>query len=194
MMRSALAPVAAMSVARGEDLPPNASKVYPGIDGRLVYVPDPQGNAIPDFSHAGYGGGGVPLPFVPVKETVWPVAGDNTANLQAAIDKVSALAPDGSGFRGAVLIKMGYYKMATPLRIQSSGVVLRGEGMGEAGTVLIGTGNPRTGGPGGGPNRPSSTTTSRSARAGSALPPRGISSRGTRSSCVEPATRNGSTK
>ena len=79
--------------------------------------------------------------------------GDNTANVQAAIDKVSAVPLDKNGFRGAVLMKMGYYRMATPLRIQASGVVLRGEGMGDTGTILIGTGNPRAGappGPGGG--------------------------------------------
>ena len=58
--------------------------------------------------------------------------------------------PDG--FRGAVLLKAGYYRMATPVRIQASGVVLRGEGMGDTGTILIGTGTGRTGagGPGGG--------------------------------------------
>ena len=36
------------------------------------------------------------------------------------------------------------------MKIQASGVVLRGEGMGDTGTILIGTGNPRKGGPGGG--------------------------------------------
>ena len=46
--------------------------------------------------------------------------------------------------------------MATPLTIQASGVVLRGEGMGDTGTILIGTGRTgaaalRCGGPGGGP-------------------------------------------
>lgn len=55
--------------------------------------------------------------------------------------------PEQNGFRGAVLIKMGYYRMATPLRMQASGVVLRGEGMGDTGTILIGTGNPRAGAP-----------------------------------------------
>ena len=104
-----------------------------------MYVPDEQGNTILDSSHAGYGGGGVPIPTVPVKETIWPVAGDNTANVQAAIDKVSALPLDRNGFRGAVLLRAGYYRMATPLRVQASGVVLRGEGMGDTGTVLIGT-------------------------------------------------------
>jgi hypothetical protein len=140
------------ALARAQDLPPTVSRVYPGPDGRLEYVPDEQGNSIPDFSHAGYRGGGAPIPSVPIKQTVWPVAGDNTANLQGAIDKVSAMSIDKNGFRGAVLIKMGYYKMAMPLKIQASGVVLRGEGMGDTETVLIGTGNPSAsaaGGPGG---------------------------------------------
>jgi hypothetical protein len=88
---------------------------------------------------------------VPVRETVWPVAGDNTAHIQTAIDKVSSRPLDASGFRGAVLLRAGYYRMATPLRIQASGVVLRGEGMGDTGTILIGTGTGRTGGGPGGP-------------------------------------------
>ena len=50
---------------------------------------------------------------------------------------------DKNGFRGALLIKMGYYKMATPLKIQASGVVLAGRGHGRYRTILIGTGNPR---------------------------------------------------
>ena len=119
---------------------PDRVAVYPGTDGKLVYVPDEQGNTIHDSSHAGYGGGGVAIPTVPVKETIWPVAGDNTANIQAAIDKVSALPLDRNGFRGAVLLRAGYYRMATPITIRASGVVLRGEGMGDTGTILVGTG------------------------------------------------------
>src|SRR5512134_2534880 len=90
MMQMAMAP-AAVAGAQVADIPPTVSRVYPGSDGKLVYVPDEQGNTIPDFSHAGYGGGGSPIPSVPVRETVWPVVGDNTANIQAAIDKVSVL-------------------------------------------------------------------------------------------------------
>ena len=123
---------------------PTTSRVYPGPDGKLVYVPDEQGNTIHDASHAGYGGGGVAIPTVAVKETIWPVAGDNTAHVQAAIDKVSALPLDANGFRGALLLRAGYYRMALPITIRASGVVLRGEGMGDTGTILIGTG---TGGP-----------------------------------------------
>jgi hypothetical protein len=137
-----------------QDLEPTASRVYPGGNGRLVYVADAQGNTIHDTSHAGYAGGGVAIPGVPVRETIWPVAGDNSQHVQAAIDRVSAMTRDAAGVRGAVLLRAGYYRMAAPVRIQSSGVVLRGEGMGDAATVLIGTGTGRleggaTGGGGG---------------------------------------------
>lgn len=151
-MAIALAPAAVIGgqeIEQAPDLRPTVSRVHPGPTGKLIYAADEQGNTIPDFSHAGFSGGGAPIPTVPIKETVWPVAGDNTANLQAAIDRVSALPLDPSGFRGAVLLKMGYYKMATPITIQASGVVLRGEGMGDTGTILIGTGNPRANAPAG---------------------------------------------
>ena len=138
--------------AQVPDLAPTASRIHPGADGRLAYVPDEQGNTIHDASHAGYRGGGVALPTVPVRETIWPVAGDNTQHIQAAIDRVSARPRDAAGLRGAVLLRSGYYRMATPVRIQASGVVLRGEGMGDTATVLIGTGTGRVegAGPGGG--------------------------------------------
>jgi hypothetical protein len=151
ILQLAMAPVF-LSRTQVQELAPTVSRVYPGIDGKLAYAPDDQGNTILDASYAGYGGGGVAIPTVPVRETIWPVVGDNNANIQAAIDKVSARPLDASGFRGAVLIKAGYYKMAAPVRIQASGVVLRGEGMGDTGTILIGTGTGRTAaaGPGGG--------------------------------------------
>ena len=49
---------AALASAQVEDLAPTVSRVYPGSDGKLVYVPDDQGNTILDSSHAGYAGGG----------------------------------------------------------------------------------------------------------------------------------------
>jgi hypothetical protein len=121
-----------------QDIPPTTSLVYPGTDGKLVYVADSLGNTIPDFSNAGYKGGGVPIPHVPIKETVWPVLGDNSANIQAAIDRISALPLDASGFRGTVLLKMGIYNLEKPLTIKASGVVLRGEGMSDIGTIIVG--------------------------------------------------------
>ena len=53
-----------------------------------------------DFSHAGYGGGGVKLPDVPVRQTLSPESGDNTERIQAAIERVpviSSLSPSPSG-------------------------------------------------------------------------------------------------
>ncbi len=83
----------------------------------LVYSNDDLGNRLPDFSYAGYEGGGVALPVVPVKVAVSPVGGDNTANIQNAIDTVSALTTDANGFRGAVLLQPGTYTIAGALAI-----------------------------------------------------------------------------
>ncbi len=116
--------------------------VYPDAKGRLQYTTDARGNRIMDFSHAGYKGGGVRIPDVRVAQTVKPVAGDNTAQIQAAIDEVSKLAPGANGFRGAVLLERGTYDVAGTLRIAANGVVLRGSGSGTAGTVLRVTGAP----------------------------------------------------
>lgn len=127
-----------IQASHAQDLPPVTSLVYPGVDGKLVYVADSLGNKIPDFSHAGYKGGGASIPTVAIKETVWPLPGNNSDNVQAAIDRVSALPPDINGFRGAVLLKMGTYELDKPIYIKTSGVVLRGEGMSEIGTILIG--------------------------------------------------------
>ncbi len=156
LLELAMAAPVLIPKARAGDMAPTTSRVYPGIDGRLSYLPDEFGNTIHDASHAGYGGGGVAIPTLPVRETLWPVPGDNTGHLQAAIDRIAALAPDVNGFRGALLLRAGYYRMATPVRIQASGIVLRGEGMGDTGTILLGTGTgrpPATSGQGPGPGR-----------------------------------------
>jgi hypothetical protein len=115
----------------------HSSLVYPGPEGKLVYVPDEQGNTIPDFSNCGYKGGGVRLPEVPVKVTLEPAEGDAGARIQAALDQVAALPLDENGIRGAVLLKRGTYRIGGALKLGASGVVLRGEGQGEDGTVLI---------------------------------------------------------
>ncbi|KUN09299.1 peptidoglycan-binding protein [Streptomyces yokosukanensis] len=106
--------------------------------GHLVYGHDAQGNRIPDFSYAGYEGGGVPLPKVPVRVKVAaPGKGDATATIQAAIDKVSALRPDAHGLRGAVQLAPGSYHIASQLHINTSGVVVRGTGTSASGTTLV---------------------------------------------------------
>jgi len=137
----ALAGILACGTAAYADTPVYSSLVYPGTDSRLVYVPDEQGNTIPDFSHAGYGGGGVNLPHVPVRAVVTPGTADDAATVQAAIDSVSALEPDRDGFRGAVLLRRGRYLLDRPLTITASGVVLRGEGDHDGGSILVGRGD-----------------------------------------------------
>ena len=110
--------------------------VYPGPDGKLAYKTTPAGDRIMDFSTAGYMGGGVALPAVPVAKTVKPSGGtDETAALQAAIDEVAAL-PLASGFRGAVLLAPGTYTCSKTIYIPASGVVLRGSGVNTT-TILM---------------------------------------------------------
>ena len=111
--------------------------------GQFTYETDAAGNRVPDFSHAGYGGGGVPLPEAPARLLVQPGEGEDGARIQAALDQVSALAPDGGGLRGAVLLAPGRYEIAGQLKIAAAGVVLRGSGAGEDGTVLVATGTGR---------------------------------------------------
>jgi hypothetical protein len=115
---------------------PTSTWVFTGSDNRLHYKTDSQGNRIMDFSLAGYQGGGVALPVAPVVVTVNPSSGDDTANIQAAIDSVSQRTPNAAGIRGAVLLGPGTFDISATLSIATSGVVLRGSGSGSGGTVL----------------------------------------------------------
>ena len=119
--------------------------VYPGPDGKLVYKTTPAGDRIINFSSAGYMGGGVTLPTVPVQRIVHPSGGaDDTEVIQAAIDEVSALSPKG-GFRGAVLLGPGTYTCSGTITIRASGVVLRGSGAtGATGTTIKLVGRPHS--------------------------------------------------
>lgn len=105
----------------------------------MLQQPDALGNRVLDYTAAGYRGGTVPIPHVPVKTTVSPVAGDDRATIQAAIDAVEALPTDTNGFRGAVLLTAGEYQINGTLTVNSSGVVLRGQGSGTNDTVLRAT-------------------------------------------------------
>ncbi|HEU5080756.1 MAG TPA: DUF6298 domain-containing protein [Opitutaceae bacterium] len=136
---SALVFSSALSL-RAEQRPP--AVLQKGEGAALNYLTDAQGDRVPDFSSAGYGGGGVPLPQVPTRVTVTPAPGDATARVQAAIDEVAALPADARGFRGAVELAPGRYEFAGRLRIAASGVVLRGAGSGEGSdaTVLVANG------------------------------------------------------
>ena len=111
---------------------------------QLSYVSDKDGNHIPDFSFAGYKNGDVALPNVAVVKQISPVAGDNTAHIQAAINEVQALPLNANGHRGALLLLPGEYRVNGVLFINKGGVVLRGSGDGQdpsSNTVIIGVGN-----------------------------------------------------
>ncbi|MEO6567310.1 MAG: DUF6298 domain-containing protein [Opitutaceae bacterium] len=123
--------------------PAPAISVRPDATGRLVYTADAAGNKIVDFSHAGYGGGGIAIPLVPAKILVEPTGRQDGERIQAAIDAVAALPVGPDGFRGAVLLQPGRFSIEGRLRITASGVVLRGSGEGEKGTVLVAAGNDR---------------------------------------------------
>ena len=99
--------------------------------GHLVYGHDAQGNRIPDFSYAGYGNGGVPIPEVPARAEVSPPEGgaDATALIQGALDQVSALPLDSHGFRGAVVLERGTYKLYDAIGNH--------EALGASGTLVV---------------------------------------------------------
>ncbi len=114
-----------------------------GSGGELVYTADALGNRVPDFSYSGYMGAEQPVPDVPVRMVVAVKDGDATHRIQTALDYIASLKPDAKGIRGAVLLEKGIYYVSGTLKINTSGVILRGSGMGEGGTLLIGTGKNR---------------------------------------------------
>ncbi len=106
-------------------------------DGSITYFPDEQGNTIPDFSRVGYHQGDKNIPLVNVVKTInASKTGDSEKVIQTAIDEVAKLPIDKNGHRGAILLKSGTYKIPGIIKINTSGIVLRGE----QGTVLVATG------------------------------------------------------
>lgn len=119
-----------------------SSWVKTGGTGRLIYVPDAEGDRILDFSGAGYQGQGLnAIPEdVPNVITLSPIGGDDTASIQNAINQIAAMPLQSNGYRGAVLLQAGDYDINSQLNINASGIVLRGVGRETNGTVLHGRG------------------------------------------------------
>lgn len=116
-----------------------SSLVYLDNEGKLVYSTDSKGNVVPDFSGVGYMNMDEPIPTVSVVKTVTAVGGDNLSNVQNAINEVAAMPVDVNGFRGAILIKAGEYRISDRINVSKSGIILRGEGADANGTRFIGT-------------------------------------------------------
>ncbi len=119
--------------------------------GNLRYRRSSRGDRILDFSHAGYGGGGVRLPRTAGLRSVRvrPSGGDDCRAIQNAIDEVGGWPKDDRGMRGVVQLAAGRFQVrggylsdgdtCNRLRLTRSGVVLRGEGSGPDGTHLVAT-------------------------------------------------------
>jgi len=106
-------------------------------DGSLKYIPDEKGNILPDFSRVGYYGGNKTIPDIAVVKTISATERNSEEIIQSAIDEVSKRTPDKNGFRGTILFKKGSYKIPGTIKIESAGIILRGEGND---TKLIATG------------------------------------------------------
>jgi len=93
-----------------------------------VYIPM-------DYSTCGYHASEKKIPDVRNVVFVGSTTGDCAARIQKAIDYVASLKADKNGIRGAVLLGEGTFCIDRPLRISTSGVVIRGTGRDK--TVIV---------------------------------------------------------
>lgn len=131
--RMVLVSVAASLLASAQQWQSTLLTVNP--NSTLQYSRDSKGNRIPDFSYAGYRNGNEEIPAVPMVRTLTPIAGDNTARIQAAIDSVAKLPLNPQGIRGALKLEAGMYRVYGTIYVNESGIVLRGAGQGSDSTT-----------------------------------------------------------
>ncbi|PXA03523.1 hypothetical protein DDZ13_11100 [Coraliomargarita sinensis] len=130
---------------------PYAPLVATGPNGALAYDSySEKGDRLLDWSKCGYKMSNEPLPDVQVLKTLEPLSGkvtregsmaypmgpDSQKRIQDALNTIAQRSADGNGLKGALLLSQGTYYLSGGLHVPS-GVVLRGEGSGENGTVLI---------------------------------------------------------
>lgn len=113
--------------------PPAAAQVQQDTDPASIRI---------DFSCAGYRGGDAPMPRIPAVLMVRPSGGDDTRVLQAAIDWVGNLPVQQNGFRGALQLAAGRFSVSGQLRLEKTGVVMRGSA-GKNNTVIVASGTDR---------------------------------------------------
>ncbi len=116
------------------------SPIHINSKNEIEYKVEANGDRVPDYSYCGYKASETPIPNVQVKVIISPVKGDATTVIQRAIDYVSTLPIESNGFRGTILLEKGTFHIQGNLVIKESGVVLRGSGCYEDGTILIGEG------------------------------------------------------
>ena len=84
-----------------------------------VYIPM-------DYSTCGYHASEQAIPNIETMVSVNWQTGDCSQLIQQAIDYVASLKPDANGHRGAIVLGEGRFTISKPLRITTSGIVLRG--------------------------------------------------------------------
>lgn len=94
-------------------------------DGKLQYAATKQGDRILDFSYCGYRNSNEMIPDAEVVFTLAPSENDSRL-IQGHIDALAARPANEQGLRGAILLEAGTYYLDEPLRITTSGIVLRG--------------------------------------------------------------------
>ncbi len=114
---------------------------FVGSGPELKYLKTERGDQVCDFSHAGYGGGGVAFPTSNNKKSVGSVTGDASEAIQSAINQVASM-PLVDGVRGTVELAAGTYHCSKTLAIKTSGIIIKGAGSAAGGTVIKLTGKP----------------------------------------------------
>ena len=108
----------------------------------LFVIPSAAQEVPMDYSYCGYHRSEQPIPSARVATYVQPSGQDDAQTLQAAIDWVCNQKPDKqTGLRGAILLGEGTFIISEPIRIRTSGVILRGCGRDK--TILRKTGYDR---------------------------------------------------
>lgn len=125
--------LAAVFQAQASDTPP-----FTFENNKLRFIPDRLGNKIPDFSRMGYKNSDQPIPECKTVITIKPQNGDQSQMIQQALDKVGSMKIGSDGLRGAVELAPGEYHVGQTLKLNKSGVILRGAPDGK--TILIATG------------------------------------------------------
>lgn len=120
-------------------VPPAIEWVKQDPQGRLIYGSTPEGDRLPDFSAVGYRNGDRPWPRVKNLITLSPRGNgqDDSRAIQNALDALGTMPIGDNGMRGALLLKAGTFHIHRPLLIKKGNLVLRGEGRGPSGTLVM---------------------------------------------------------
>src|SRR6185437_9372088 len=103
--------VAFAAIAASASIPttyPTGSGISIGYSGgHVTYGYNSVGDRIPDYSSAGYGGGGVTIPTPAVTDTLSPSGADDTTALQNKINSIGTRSVGANGFRGVLQLSAG---------------------------------------------------------------------------------------